>query len=64
MQTSDFDYHLPETSIAQEAIEPRDAAKMLHFNISTHKHSHHQVSELTDFIDAKDLIVFNTTKVF
>ena len=29
MQTSDFDYHLPESSIAQTPAEPRDSSRML-----------------------------------
>ena len=29
MRVDDFDYHLPEALIAQEAIEPRDAARLL-----------------------------------
>ena len=28
MLTSDFDYHLPETSIAQTPAEPRDSSRL------------------------------------
>ena len=35
MKTSDFDYHLPESSIAQTPAEPRDSSRLLVLNRAT-----------------------------
>ena len=32
MKTTDFDYHLPESSIAQTPAEPRDSSRLLVLN--------------------------------
>ncbi|MGE5644074.1 MAG: S-adenosylmethionine:tRNA ribosyltransferase-isomerase, partial [Byssovorax cruenta] len=29
MKTTDFDYYLPESSIAQTPVEPRDSSRLL-----------------------------------
>lgn len=64
MQTADFDYHLPEELIAQDAVEPRDAARLLHYQLDSQTHSHRHVRDLTEILQAGDLLVLNTTKVF
>jgi S-adenosylmethionine:tRNA-ribosyltransferase-isomerase (queuine synthetase) len=33
VKLSDFDYHLPESLIAQAPVEPRDSARLLHHDI-------------------------------
>ena len=35
MKTSDFDYYLPESSIAQTPAEPRDSSRLLVLNRTT-----------------------------
>lgn len=59
MRVSDFDYELPRDAIAQEAIEPRDAARLL--VVSTL--SDHRFSELPALLRPGDLLVVNRTRV-
>jgi S-adenosylmethionine:tRNA ribosyltransferase-isomerase len=40
MKTSDFDYNLPETLIAQTPIEPRDASRLLVLHRDTESIEH------------------------
>ncbi len=62
MLTSDFDYVLPPERIAQEAIEPRDSARLL---LSNHtSYAHKTVADLDSILAPNDLLVFNNTKVF
>ncbi len=59
MLTSDFHYHLPEGAIAQSAIEPRDAARLL----DTRDGIDHLVADLPRLLRAGDLVVVNSTRV-
>ena len=61
MDTALFDYHLPQDLIAQEAIEPRDAARLL--TIQGGQRSHHTVADLPEFLRSGDLLVLNRTRV-
>lgn len=63
MNTSDFDYQLPEERIAQVPAEPRDSARLLVHRVSTGETAHAQVRDLPGFLDAGDLCVFNNTRV-
>lgn len=58
--TSDFDFELPEERIAQQAIEPRDHARLLHVAASI---SDHHVYDLPSLLRAGDMLVLNDTKV-
>ncbi|GAC1306481.1 MAG: tRNA preQ1(34) S-adenosylmethionine ribosyltransferase-isomerase QueA [Acidimicrobiales bacterium] len=60
-QMADYDYCLPETSIAQEPAEPRDAARLLVATGSEVDHRH--VHDLPDQLRAGDLLVVNDTRV-
>ncbi len=62
MRTADFDYHLPAELIAQEACEPRDAARLL-VTLGDAAPRHMHVSDLADFLRPGDLLVLNRTKV-
>ena len=62
MRTADFDYHLPPELIAQEACEPRDAARLL-VALGDEPAQHKQVRDLTEFLRPGDLLVLNRTKV-
>jgi S-adenosylmethionine:tRNA ribosyltransferase-isomerase len=57
--TSDLDYDLPSSSIAQEAIEPRDASRLL----VTSSLTDHRFSALPDLLRPGDLLVVNRTRV-
>ena len=59
MHSSDFDYTLPPEAIAQQAIEPRDAARLLVVRTLADQ----TFSELPDLLDPGDLVVVNNTRV-
>ena len=61
---SDFDYHLPKELIAQEPINPRDAACLLVINKQTEKLEHRKFGDITEYLEAGDILVVNDSKVF
>ena len=63
MKTSDFDYHLPETSIAQTPLEPRDSSRLLVLNRQTGELKHRIFREIGDYLRLGDLLVLNQTRV-
>jgi len=63
MKTSDFDYHLPESSIAQTPAEPRDSSRLLVLHRNTGKLEHRIFRDVTDYLRAGDLLVLNQTRV-
>lgn len=63
MRTSDFDYHLPEASIAQTPLEPRDSSRLLVLHRDTSKLEHRIFRDLKDYLQAGDLLVLNQTRV-
>jgi S-adenosylmethionine:tRNA ribosyltransferase-isomerase len=63
MQTSDFDYHLPESSIAQTPAEPRDSSRLLVLHRATGQLDHRIFREVGDYLRAGDLLVLNQTRV-
>lgn len=64
MRTSDFDYELPKKYIAQEPIEPRDAAKLMVYDRQTDKLFHRYFRDLPEFLTPGDVLVVNKTKVY
>lgn len=63
LRMADFDYHLPEELIAQEPIEPRDAARLMVLDRATESISHYHVRDLPDLLQPGDLLVFNESRV-
>ena len=63
MKTSDFDYHLPESSIAQTPAEPRDSSRLLVLNRETGDLEHRIFRDVTDYLNPGDLLVLNQTRV-
>ena len=63
MKTSNFDYHLPETSIAQTPLEPRDSSRLLVLNRRTGELEHRIFREIGEYLDLGDLLVLNQTRV-
>lgn len=61
MHISELEYDLPQQSIAQTPIEPRDAARMLTYLGGVVGHS--VVSDLPSFLRRGDLLVVNDTRV-
>lgn len=63
MLVSDFDYNLPEELIAQTPIEKRDESRLLVYDRATGKTEHTQFKHVIDYIDEKDCLVLNNTRV-
>ncbi|HSL00296.1 MAG TPA: tRNA preQ1(34) S-adenosylmethionine ribosyltransferase-isomerase QueA [Rubrobacteraceae bacterium] len=63
MLTSELDYELPETLIAQRPAEPRDASRLMVVDAATGGISHHVFSDLPGFLRSGDALVLNETKV-
>jgi len=63
MQLSDFDYDLPDALIAQTPLAERVASRMLLVDPRLQEVSDRQFSDLTDLVEAGDLLVFNDTRV-
>jgi S-adenosylmethionine:tRNA ribosyltransferase-isomerase len=59
MRVAEFEYGLPESSIAQEAIEPRHDSRLL----DTRDMSDHRFHDLPDLLRPGDLVVVNQTRV-
>lgn len=63
MKTSDFDYDLPESSIAQRPVEPRDSSRLLVLHRDTGEIEHRIFHDVGDYFRAGDLLVLNQTRV-
>jgi len=63
MKTSDFDYHLPASYIAQTPIEPRDSSRLLVLYRQTGGLEHKIFNQISDYLNAGDLLVLNQTRV-
>jgi S-adenosylmethionine:tRNA ribosyltransferase-isomerase len=59
MRVEDFKYPLPESSIAQEAIEPRHDSRLL----DTRDMTDHRFLDLPSLLRPGDLVVINETRV-
>lgn len=60
-QKSDFNYHLPEELIARYPLSERSASKML--VAENHDLTDKKISDLIDYLNAEDLLIFNNTRV-
>ena len=58
-QADAYDYELPGTSVAQQAIEPRDSARML----VVRELADRTVADLPQLLDPGDVLVVNRTRV-
>lgn len=63
MKTSDFDYHLPESSIAQTPAEPRDSSRLLVLHRDKSELEHRIFRDIGDYLREGDLLVLNQTRV-
>jgi S-adenosylmethionine:tRNA ribosyltransferase-isomerase len=63
MQLSDFDYQLPEHLIAQEPLAERGGSRLLVVNPASEDLADRQFSDLNEYIDPGDLLIFNDTRV-
>jgi S-adenosylmethionine:tRNA ribosyltransferase-isomerase len=62
VRIADFDYELPPERIAQEPIEPRDAARLL-VDRGSATPDHRHVRDLPELLGPGDLLVVNDSKV-
>lgn len=63
MKTSDFDYHLPESSIGQTPAEPRDSSRLLVLHRDSGEVEHRLFRDLSLFLRPNDLLILNRTRV-
>ena len=63
MRSADFDFDLPPELIAQQPTPTREGSRLLVLHRNTRRWEHRQFGELTEFLRAGDLLVFNDTRV-
>lgn len=63
LKLSQFDYDLPEDSIAQSPANPRDSSKLMLIERSQSRISNYHFFDLPDLLDEGDVLVRNNTKV-
>lgn len=63
MNTTDFDFHLPEELIAQTPLEQRDASRLLVLNRETGEMMDTHFDHIIDQLEAGDALVMNNTRV-
>jgi len=63
VKTSDFAYSLPLELIAQTPIEPRDQSRLMVLNRSDSSIEHRKFFEITDYLQAGDVLLFNDSRV-
>ncbi|MEI8360727.1 MAG: tRNA preQ1(34) S-adenosylmethionine ribosyltransferase-isomerase QueA [bacterium] len=63
LQTSDFNYDLPEQLIAQVAMEPRDHAGLLIMHRDSGAIEHKKFFDIKAYLKKGDIVVLNNTKV-
>ena len=64
MKTSNFDYILPKSLIANSPAHPRDHSRLMLIDRKTGQISHHHFFEIEKFLGPNDVLVLNKTKVF
>src|SRR5580704_15346769 len=64
MNLADFDFHLPEELIAQEALADRAASRMLVVYRQEGRWEDRQFREFPGFLRAGDCLVLNDSRVF
>jgi S-adenosylmethionine:tRNA ribosyltransferase-isomerase len=61
---SDFDFHLPEELIAQEALADRSGSRLLHLSRSSGHFEDRLFIDLPGLLRPSDLLVLNSSRVF
>ncbi len=60
---SAYDFHLPESQIAQHPVSPRDHSRLLVVHRESGRIEHRTFRELPEYLDERDLLVANNTRV-
>ncbi|MCS6994318.1 MAG: tRNA preQ1(34) S-adenosylmethionine ribosyltransferase-isomerase QueA [Anaerolineales bacterium] len=63
MKTSDFDYDLPESFIAQTPVEPRDSSRLMILDRKSGQIEHRIFREIGAYLCPGDVLVINQTRV-
>ncbi|MFH1907143.1 MAG: tRNA preQ1(34) S-adenosylmethionine ribosyltransferase-isomerase QueA [Chloroflexota bacterium] len=63
MKTSDFDYNLPLSFVAQTPLEPRDSSRLLVLRRDTGALEHAVFRDIGKYLKPGDLLVLNQTRV-
>ncbi len=63
MQTSDFDYNLPDELIAQTPLEDRSSSRLLVVNSQKDELKDRHFSDIIEYLNSGDGLVINETKV-
>jgi len=63
MDIKDYDYSLPQNSIAQHPLKDRDASRLMVLDRATGAIEHRVFREIKDYITQKDALVLNDTQV-
>jgi S-adenosylmethionine:tRNA ribosyltransferase-isomerase len=63
VKTSDFDYDLPSSFIAQTPVEPRDSSRLLVLHRDTSTLEHAVFHDIGRYLHEGDLLVLNQTRV-
>ena len=63
MKTSDFYYDLPKELIAQDPLEDRSAARLMHLDKTTGEYKHGHFRDILQYLKPGDCLVINDTKV-
>jgi len=63
MRISDFSFDLPENLIAQHPAKQRSDSRLLCLNSFSGEIQHNKFSEILDYLNSDDLLIFNDTKV-
>lgn len=64
MLTTEFDYQLPKKLIAQSPAEPRDHSRLMVVDRTAKRIEHKFFSDITHYLQAGDLLVWNNSRVF
>jgi S-adenosylmethionine:tRNA ribosyltransferase-isomerase len=62
-KTTDFDYTLPEGSIAQNPLQRRDSSRLLVLSRSEATFQHRKFSDISDYLNPGDVLVANNSRV-
>jgi S-adenosylmethionine:tRNA ribosyltransferase-isomerase len=63
METSDFDYNLPQELIAQTPLEQRDRSRLMVLHRNEGKIDHRLFTDISSFLEKGDTLVFNDSRV-
>lgn len=63
MQLSDFHFDLPSELIAQFPLRERSSSRLLCLNKKTGAVDHHRFTDILNWVNEGDLLIFNNTKV-